>query len=92
LTALKALHPHRDCTARIVVVHNGVVENYLELKREPAEKGQRICHRDGYGGHRSSDRTGIALGWKARRDHVDRGASRFEAVLHSLRKDTDLPK
>ncbi|HTW78923.1 MAG TPA: glutamine--fructose-6-phosphate transaminase (isomerizing) [Terracidiphilus sp.] len=27
-------HPHRDCTGRIVVVHNGIVENYLELKSE----------------------------------------------------------
>ncbi len=27
-------HPHRDCTSRIVVVHNGIIENYLELKRE----------------------------------------------------------
>jgi glucosamine--fructose-6-phosphate aminotransferase (isomerizing) len=27
-------HPHRDCTGSIVVVHNGIVENYLELKRE----------------------------------------------------------
>src|SRR5450755_2889854 len=27
-------HPHRDCTGRVVVVHNGIVENYLELKRE----------------------------------------------------------
>src|SRR5580658_9268863 len=27
-------HPHRDCTGRIVVVHNGSVENYLELKAE----------------------------------------------------------
>ncbi len=25
-------HPHRDCTGRIVVVHNGIVENYLDLK------------------------------------------------------------
>jgi glucosamine--fructose-6-phosphate aminotransferase (isomerizing) len=27
-------HPHRDCTGRIVVVHNGIVENYLALKQE----------------------------------------------------------
>ena len=27
-------HPHRDCTGRLVVVHNGIVENYLALKRE----------------------------------------------------------
>ena len=27
-------HPHRDCSGKIVVVHNGIIENYLELKRE----------------------------------------------------------
>src|SRR6201996_4712567 len=32
-------HPHRDCSGRIVVVHNGIVENYLELKRELVEQG-----------------------------------------------------
>ena len=32
-------HPHRDCTGRIVVVHNGIVENYLELKRELQGEG-----------------------------------------------------
>ena len=26
-------HPHQDCKGRIVVVHNGIIENYLELKR-----------------------------------------------------------
>jgi glucosamine--fructose-6-phosphate aminotransferase (isomerizing) len=32
-------HPHRDGTGRIVVVHNGIIENYLELKRELTGKG-----------------------------------------------------
>jgi glucosamine--fructose-6-phosphate aminotransferase (isomerizing) len=35
-------HPHRDCTGRIVVVHNGIIENYLELKRSLAAKGHRF--------------------------------------------------
>ena len=35
-------HPHRDCTGRIVVVHNGIVENYLDLKRELIEKGHKF--------------------------------------------------
>ena len=35
-------HPHRDCTGRIVVVHNGIIENYLELKRELASEGHRF--------------------------------------------------
>ncbi len=25
-------HPHRDCTGKVVVVHNGIIENYLDLK------------------------------------------------------------
>jgi glucosamine--fructose-6-phosphate aminotransferase (isomerizing) len=32
-------HPHRDCTGRIVVVHNGIIENYLDLKRELQAQG-----------------------------------------------------
>jgi glucosamine--fructose-6-phosphate aminotransferase (isomerizing) len=35
-------HPHRDCTGRVVVVHNGIIENYLELKRELAAAGHRF--------------------------------------------------
>ncbi len=27
-------HPHTDCTGEIVVVHNGIIENFLELKSE----------------------------------------------------------
>src|SRR5207249_5027211 len=32
-------HPHRDCTGKIVVVHNGIIENYLDLKRELEREG-----------------------------------------------------
>jgi glucosamine--fructose-6-phosphate aminotransferase (isomerizing) len=32
-------HPHRDCRGRIVVVHNGIIENYLDLKRELQGQG-----------------------------------------------------
>ena len=35
-------HPHRDCTGRIVVVHNGIVENYLDLKRELITQGHKF--------------------------------------------------
>jgi len=35
-------HPHRDCEGRIVVVHNGIVENYLELKRELIAQGHKF--------------------------------------------------
>ena len=35
-------HPHRDCTGRIVVVHNGIVENYLALKKELSAEGHKF--------------------------------------------------
>src|ERR1700731_807247 len=35
-------HPHRDCTGRIVVVHNGIIENYVSLKRKLIEEGHRF--------------------------------------------------
>ena len=36
-------HPHRDCTGRVVVVHNGIIENYLELKHELAAQGHQFA-------------------------------------------------
>jgi glucosamine--fructose-6-phosphate aminotransferase (isomerizing) len=35
-------HPHRDCTGRLVVVHNGIIENYLELKAALEAEGHRF--------------------------------------------------
>jgi len=35
-------HPHRDCTGRVVVVHNGIIENYLQLKDDLRKKDHRF--------------------------------------------------
>lgn len=35
-------HPHRDCTGSIVVVHNGIIENYLTLKKKLREEGHEF--------------------------------------------------
>src|SRR6516225_3387681 len=35
-------HPHRDCTGKIVVVHNGIVENYMSLKKKLIEAGHQF--------------------------------------------------
>ncbi len=32
-------HPHRDCSGSLVVVHNGIIENYLSLKEKLADEG-----------------------------------------------------
>ncbi len=35
-------HPHRDCSGEIVVVHNGIIENYVELKKQLAAEGHKF--------------------------------------------------
>jgi len=35
-------HPHHDCKNKIVVVHNGIIENYLELKQQLIAEGHKF--------------------------------------------------
>lgn len=35
-------HPHTDCTGNIALVHNGIIENYLELKQTLIKKGHKF--------------------------------------------------
>ncbi len=35
-------HPHRDCTGDIVVIHNGIVENYLQIKEMLRAEGHKF--------------------------------------------------
>lgn len=35
-------HPHKDCTGKIAVVHNGIIENFQELKRRLVDEGHKF--------------------------------------------------
>ncbi len=35
-------HPHRDCKGEIVVVHNGIIENYAEIKQQLQTEGHKF--------------------------------------------------
>jgi glucosamine--fructose-6-phosphate aminotransferase (isomerizing) len=35
-------HPHSDCSGRVAVVHNGIVENNQELRRELTKRGHKF--------------------------------------------------
>lgn len=35
-------HPHRDCKGEVVVVHNGIIENYVDLKHQLQSEGHKF--------------------------------------------------
>ena len=35
-------HPHTDCTKKIAIVHNGIIENYTELREHLRKKGHKF--------------------------------------------------
>ena len=78
-------HPHRDCTGRIVVVHNGIIENYLDLKQQLQKQGPHVRHRDRHRDRRAPRRARDE-GRRAR----ERGAA--GAALHArpVRAGADL--
>jgi glucosamine--fructose-6-phosphate aminotransferase (isomerizing) len=36
-------HPHTDCSGRIAVVHNGVIDNFQQIKDKLTEEGHLFC-------------------------------------------------
>lgn len=39
----KNAHPHRDCSGRIAIVHNGIIENFREIKSQLVAAGHKFA-------------------------------------------------
>lgn len=65
-------HPHRDCTGRVVVVHNGIIENYLQLK-------ERLSKKD----HQFVTETDTEIIAHLIEEHLKEGES-FEKAVHQM--------
>ncbi|MEK9132869.1 MAG: glutamine--fructose-6-phosphate transaminase (isomerizing), partial [Patescibacteria group bacterium] len=35
-------HPHQSCGGRVTIIHNGIIENYLQLKKNLVKKGHKF--------------------------------------------------
>jgi glucosamine--fructose-6-phosphate aminotransferase (isomerizing) len=70
-------HPHSDEKGRVAVVHNGIIENYLELRRELGNAGVRF----------TSDTDTEVLAHLVGRE-MDRGTDLAEALRRSLARVT----
>jgi len=68
-------HPQTDCQGKIMVVHNGIIENYSELKEELIEKG-----------HKFSSETDTEVISHMIEDYVNNGKSFREAVLETSKR------
>ncbi|MFH0848132.1 MAG: glutamine--fructose-6-phosphate transaminase (isomerizing) [archaeon] len=38
-------HPHNDCTNKIAIIHNGIIENFMDLRRKLEERGHHFKSR-----------------------------------------------
>jgi glutamine---fructose-6-phosphate transaminase (isomerizing) len=63
-------HPHTDCTGRIALVHNGIIENHRELRMKLEAAG-----------HRFTSETDSEVLAHLLEEHVDRGRTLTEAVV-----------
>ena len=52
-------HPHVDCTGEITVIHNGIIENFRELRDGLEAEGHTLDVRDRHRGDRASRRGGV---------------------------------
>ena len=77
-------HPHRDCHGDIVVVHNGIVENYLALKEPVDRRGPHLRYRNRHRGDRAFSREIL------RRESGERGARRGAPIDRRIRVERDL--
>ena len=41
-------HPHLDCSGRLAVIHNGIIENFRELRDDLQSRGHVVPLRDGF--------------------------------------------
>ncbi|VVB66085.1 Glutamine--fructose-6-phosphate aminotransferase [isomerizing] [Candidatus Gugararchaeum adminiculabundum] len=68
-------HPHTDCTKKIAVVHNGVIENYALLKEQLQLKG-----------HKFESETDTEIIAHLIEDEIKSGADSWKAFLFAINK------
>ena len=84
-------HPHRDCNGEIVVVHNGIVENYVELKQQLLRRRPQVRHRNRHRNHRPPGRE-ILEGRRPLEDAVRKTVKRHDRRLRARRSlDARIP-
>ena len=86
-------HPHRDGSGTLVVVHNGIVENYLTLKNALIAKGHRFVSETDTEiiAHLIEDELNLAAGVSADPVHAAPEANSSEAVLTLSGKKPSIP-
>jgi len=68
-------HPHIDCSGEIAVVHNGIIENFLELKEELENSG-----------HKFRSKTDTEVIPHLIEENMKRGLGLVEAIREAIKK------
>lgn len=68
-------HPHLDCKKLVAVVHNGVIENFLEIKKELVDRGHNLI-----------SRTDTEVIPHLIEEELERGEDLYEAVVRAIKR------
>jgi glucosamine--fructose-6-phosphate aminotransferase (isomerizing) len=68
-------HPHRDCTGQVVVIHNGIIENFLPLKQRLQKAG-----------HEFKTETDTEVVAHLIEEHLKKGSKFVDAVKKTLKE------
>src|ERR1700680_2150860 len=87
-------HPHRDGSGTLVVVHNGIVENYLTLKNALIAKGHKFVSETDTEiiAHLIEDELNQAAATNGRHQEKDCHSERSEEPPHFARTSTSSPE
>ena len=79
-------HPHTDCTGKLALIHNGIIENYAEIKARLAAERASVHLRHRHRGPRPPDRDEVPGDLvEAVRLRARRGARRVRHRRHAYR-------
>ncbi|MEM0457176.1 MAG: glutamine--fructose-6-phosphate transaminase (isomerizing) [Nitrososphaerota archaeon] len=68
-------HPHTDCDNKLAVVHNGVIENFLELKKELLDLN-----------HKFASKTDTEVVAHLLEENLKKGENFFSAFINTIRR------
>src|ERR1700712_1725039 len=79
-------HPHRDCTGQLAVIHNGIIENFAELREELERRGHELASDTEVVAHLLEEELGLVAAGTGTSDAVGTDSAPAPDLAEALRR------